>query len=86
MRALVRGERIRLADLGIGGPFDAEVALALPGAEADLSVRGLDEAGRLSDDRYLIFYNQPASPCGAVRLTSGGTGTGCFTLEKGVSL
>lgn len=41
-------------------------------AGADVSLFGLDEERKLSDDRYFIFYNQPSSPEGAIQLGSGG--------------
>jgi len=43
--------------------------VTLPGlTDADVSVFGLDEGRRLSDDRYFQFFNQPASPEGAITL------------------
>jgi stress response protein SCP2 len=68
MKELIRGQRARLIDLGIDGPFEAEVVVDIPGVEVDVCAFGLDRAERLSDDRYMVFDNQPQSPCGAVRL------------------
>jgi tellurite resistance protein TerA len=39
----------------------------------DVSCFGLDAAERLSDERYMVFYNQLASPEGAVRLELAGS-------------
>jgi len=78
MNNFVRGQKTKLADLGCGHAFDIEVALA--GLAADVSCFGLDAADRLSDDRYMIFYNQLASPEGAVRLDLGG-GRARFALN-----
>jgi len=64
-----RGQKGKLADLGLGSNVAVNVALQAPGATIDLSCFGLDAQGRLSDDRYMVFYNQLASPEGAVRLT-----------------
>lgn len=64
-----RGQKGKLADLGLGSDVAVNVALQAPGATIDLSCFGLDGQGRLSDDRYMVFYNQLASPEGAVRLT-----------------
>jgi tellurite resistance protein TerA len=36
------------------------------GPEVDVSCFGLDAEGKLSDERYFVFYNQPQSPCGAI--------------------
>lgn len=30
---------------------------------------GLDSEGKLSDEAYMIFYNQPQSPCGSLKLS-----------------
>lgn len=49
----------------------------------DCSCFGLDAAGKLSDERYFIFYNQSQSPEGAVRLLSG---TGGATVRFSLSL
>ena len=64
-----RGQKGKLADLGVGSNVAVNVALQAPGATIDLSCFGLDAQGKLSDDRYMVFYNQLASPEGAVRLT-----------------
>ena len=37
-------------------------------AEYDFCCFGVDENGKLSDDRYMIFYNQKLSPKGEVRV------------------
>lgn len=70
VRNLVRGQRLRLAEVLPGDPPPAfavglEIA-AQAGVALDLCCFGLDEAGKLSDDRYLIFYNQKSSPEGAL--------------------
>lgn len=63
------GERKTLADLGLGEQFELRADTDLAGT--DFSVFGLQD-GRLSDDRYMVFYNQPSSPEGAVQLRSPG--------------
>lgn len=52
-----------------------------PAAEYDLMIFGLDAAGRLSDDRYMVFYNQPRSPEGALSMSSGARGEKVFSLD-----
>lgn len=77
-----RGQKGKLADLGCGSNVAVNVALQAPGATIDLSCFGLDAQGKLSDDRYMVFYNQLASPEGAVRLTlSAGTATFQLNLD-----
>jgi stress response protein SCP2 len=31
----------------------------------------VDAAGQLSDDRYMVFYNQPSTPCRSIQLSQG---------------
>ena len=37
--------------------------------EVDISCFGLDSAGKLISDDYMVFYNQPASPCKQIVLS-----------------
>lgn len=82
-RGLVRGQRIKLSEiLAEGSPPAFDVALtfaATAGQTLDLSCFGLDDSGKLSDDRYFIFYNQKVSPEGALSL--GGPGGNVFQVN-----
>ena len=64
----IKGQKLPLARLGIQGAFDV-VIRHTSSVVADVSVFGLDNTAKLSDERYMTFYNQPVSPCGSVRLT-----------------
>jgi tellurite resistance protein TerA len=68
MTTYSRGQKGKLADLGSGHVFNVDVEIAANGASVDVSCFGLDANDKLSDDRYMVFYNQLASPEGAVRL------------------
>ncbi|MBQ4529770.1 MAG: VWA domain-containing protein [Lachnospiraceae bacterium] len=48
------------------------------GAVYDFSCFGLDAQGKLSDDAYMVFYNQPQSPNREVRYQAAGTGAQFF--------
>jgi tellurite resistance protein TerA len=63
-----RGQKGKLADLGCGSSFVVELDISAPGISVDVSCFGLDSADKLSDDRYMVFYNQLAAPGGALRL------------------
>lgn len=64
-----RGQRLKLGDIGIENrPFAIQLDLDAGGLVLDVACFGLDDARRLSDERYMTFFNQPASPCGAVLL------------------
>jgi tellurite resistance protein TerA len=63
-----RGQKGKLSDLGCGTQFPVEVDINLPGALVDVSCFGLDANEKLSDERFMVFYNQLAAPGDAVKL------------------
>lgn len=68
---LTRGQRAKITDLIANGErFRLGVAIQAPGLSIDYACFGLDAAGKLADERSMTFFNQPASPCGGVRLSS----------------
>lgn len=74
MTELVRGQKSKLSDLTSARRLELGLAVRPPaGQTIDLSCFGLDASGKLSDERYLIFYNQRSSPCGGIQET-GATG------------
>jgi stress response protein SCP2 len=67
MKQVVAGERVLLNLLSKNKRF--QVHVEVQGAcGVDLSCFGLDAQGRLGDERYFVFYNQPSSPEGEIRL------------------
>jgi tellurite resistance protein TerA len=64
-----RGQKAKLADLGCSGAFP--VLLDMTGLDVDIACFGLDANDQLSDDRYMVFFNQKASPNNAVVLELG---------------
>ena len=71
MNVFARGQKGKLLELGVGSSFNVELDINAPGFAVDVSCFGLDSSDKLSDDRYMVFYNQLASPGEAVRLTLG---------------
>jgi len=67
-RELPKASRIRVSELTPSAELYLGVHLAAPGLAFDISCFGLDADERLSDDRYFIFFNQPASPESSIRL------------------
>lgn len=66
---LIKGQKIALAQLSVSDTLSVELSVSHQGVpSADVSVFGLDAGGRLADERYMTFYNQPVTPCGGVRL------------------
>lgn len=63
---LVRGQRLKLAD-HTNISQDIQIRLRIEGnLQYDTCCISLDAEERLSDDRYMIFYNQTSSPEGAI--------------------
>ncbi|MFJ6786187.1 TerD family protein [Streptomyces angustmyceticus] len=67
-REFQRGHKARIGDLTAGTDLYVGVQIAGPGLTFDISCFGLDADERLSDDRYFVFFNQPASPEGSIQL------------------
>jgi tellurite resistance protein TerA len=65
-KVLVKGQKVKLEELAVGSTFEAGLSCRISGASPDISCFGIDADGRLSDDRYFIFYNQRRSPEGAI--------------------
>lgn len=58
-----------------------EAVISIDGADVyDYCCFGVDEKDQLSDDRYMIFYNQTSSPAGEITLSPVGNGAK-FTLK-----
>ncbi|MDO4896433.1 MAG: VWA domain-containing protein [Moraxella sp.] len=63
---LIKGQKSPISAFGLGVEgFDVMVSHR-SAVVTDVAIFGLDELGRLSDEAYMTFYNQPKSPCGAV--------------------
>src|SRR5689334_17346129 len=63
----IKGQKSQLSALTAGTDLYIGIQIVAPGMTWDVSCFGLDGSDRLSDDRFLIFYNQPASPEGSVQ-------------------
>lgn len=72
MNSFSRGQKGKLQDLGCGHAFVVELDIAAGASPVDVSCFGLDANEKLSDDRYMVFYNQLSSPGDAVRLELSG--------------
>jgi len=66
MQELTKGARLALA--GHAPQGELQVDVSGQGLSFDFACFALDAAGKLVDDRYMSFFNQPASPCGGVVL------------------
>lgn len=70
MNHLTVGQRAPLSNLAIddAAPITLKFTRQSP-IEMDISCFALDAAGKLINDDYMVFYNQPTSPCGQIKLT-----------------
>ncbi len=81
MKALSKGQKCRLDEIGCGDAqaFAVTLTMPAPGLTIDVAGFGLDAAGRLSDDRYMVFFNQKSAPDNAIELATTST-TSTFTM------
>ncbi|UBV44622.1 VWA domain-containing protein (plasmid) [Deinococcus taeanensis] len=83
MQTFQTGQKSPLSSLTDQSTLVLTVRVRGPAPEYDLILFGLDEAGTLSDDRYMVFFNQPASPEGALRLQAGAHTEVTFQIDLG---
>lgn len=83
-RTISRGQRMALSELApAASPFHLRVGTGSGGPALDYSCFGLDAQGKLSDERYMSFFNQPETPCGGVLFAPTGDGADfLFTLGQ----
>ncbi|MFO3704638.1 VWA domain-containing protein [Xanthomonas codiaei] len=63
---LSQGQRVPLSSLIQEREFTLSIKIGTQ-RTVDYVCFGVDAAGKLSDDRYMVFFNQPGSPCASVR-------------------
>nr|WP_229421788.1 TerD family protein [Massilia aquatica] len=56
----------------MSAPFTVMVDIDTAGLVVDISCFGLDGSDKLSDERYMVFYNQLASPANEIKMTLAG--------------
>ncbi len=67
---IAQGQRLALTTLTHEMQITLTINIKSP-LTLDCVCFGLDAQGRLSDDRYMVFFNQPASPCHSLSLSNG---------------
>ncbi|SJM96183.1 putative stress response protein, TerZ-and CABP1 [Crenothrix polyspora] len=64
-----RGQRLAMGDLCQNtDSFQVGLSISGLGSEIDFACFGLNAQQKLSDERYMTFYNQTESPCGGLKL------------------
>ncbi|MDR1872569.1 MAG: TerD family protein [Deltaproteobacteria bacterium] len=82
MKELVKGQKQKLSELTSSQKLTVSIKLSWnQGSDLDFSCFGLDEAGKLSDDQYFVFYNQKKSPEGAISLSDLGQDQAKFEVD-----
>lgn len=77
----VQGQKQRLDTLiSLDKDFSLEVVLAST-LTIDVALFGLDSDSRLSDESYMIFYNQPKSPCSAIEFIQKSASQTIFSIS-----
>jgi stress response protein SCP2 len=79
MKHLARGERLALAAHVPDGVLWA--GLSARGLALDVAAFALDAGGKLVDERYMTFFNQPASPCGGISIGAVGDDKDGFAFQ-----
>jgi tellurite resistance protein TerA len=73
-QVLAKGRRVALdqlfANYAPSERFQIGVSITGLSVAVDFACFGLDAQQKLSDDRYMTFFNQPQTPCGAVALAA----------------
>ena len=73
MQTLSRGQRLKFADIGLSDTkFTISLEIGCDALTVDSACFGLNASRKLDDERYMTFFNQPETPCGAVRLVEAG--------------
>ena len=81
MLSLIRGQKIKLDDLLQGHSSFYIQIQHQSDFNLDIASFGLDPQYKLSDERYMTFYNQPNTPCQAVRLTDSQLQSSHFSID-----
>lgn len=80
---LISGQKLKLSDV-LGNQLSFNLEVILPtNFSLDVAIFGLDSQIKLSNEGYMIFYNQPQSPCGSIKLTQNDSQKVSFAINLG---
>ncbi|EKT4492964.1 VWA domain-containing protein [Pseudomonas putida] len=68
---ITQGQRLPLSSIGISDRLTVAVSIQSSNV-IDVACFGLDQQSKLSDDRFMVFFNQTTSPADAIRLSGPG--------------
>jgi stress response protein SCP2 len=72
LRSLSRGERVAIDQLTPGDRIFVGLDARSPGMTFEACCIGVDERGKLTDERFFVFGNQRQAPGGAIELLGAG--------------
>lgn len=81
MNSIQLGQRLSLKDILPSKKFQLGAYISNPEMIVDFSCFGLDASGKLSDDRYMTFFNQPLTPCGGVQIGNATSDSIVFSID-----
>lgn len=68
---ITQGQRLPLSKILQGQSLT--LAIQIQSSDViDFVCFGVDAQGKLSDDRYMVFFNQPSTPCASVKIEDQG--------------
>ena len=80
---LISGQKLKLSDV-LDNQLSFNLEVILPtNFSFDVAIFGLDSQIKLSNEDYMIFYNQPQSPCGSIKLTQNDSQKVSFAINLG---
>ena len=80
---IIRGQRLKLSDV-LGNQLTFNLEITIPATlSLDVALFGLDSQSKLSNEDYMIFYNQPKSPCGSLELKQNDSQKVSFGINLG---
>ena len=71
MENFISGQKSKISDLTSSNNLTIGLQINFNSSvEVDFSCFGVDSEGKLSDDRYMIFFNQKNSPCNSIKISN----------------
>lgn len=80
MNNLIKGQKAKIQDVIGSETFEVNIYVNAP-MTIDITCFGLDEKKHLSDDRYMIFYNQLSSPGKSIEMIENKQNKGIFKVN-----
>ncbi len=80
MNSMIKGQKAKILDVVGSEVFEVGVFIDAS-MTIDITCFGLDDRKQLSDDRYMIFYNQMSSPEKSVEMTENKQNKGTFKVN-----